>query len=55
MIERCTANVWERAWLKERQLLDFDCKPFQGYNEYFSEANVAADTLAHQQEANAAH
>jgi len=49
VVERCTATVWERPWLKERQLLNYQCSPFKDYANYFSEANVAEDQAQHQQ------
>lgn len=47
MVERCLATVWDRPWLKQRQLLHFECKPHMSYHEYFSELNLAQDQTQH--------
>ena len=47
MVERCLATVWDRPWLKERQLLFFECKPHLHYSEYFSDGNISADQMTH--------
>jgi len=47
VVERCVGSIWERPWLKERQLLSYECAPFKDYASYFSEQNVAEDQAEH--------
>ena len=42
-IERCTAVIWERAWLNERELQDFSCDRYMSHEEYFSADNQARE------------
>ena len=46
-IERCDAVVWERLWLKERELLNYTCSDHMSYDDYFSSGNVSKDKDFH--------
>jgi hypothetical protein len=46
-IERCNAVVYERVWLNERQVLDFNCGNHMSYADYFSGDNVSKDNAFH--------
>lgn len=42
-VERCTAVVWERSWLNERDMLEFTCDRYLTHEEYFSEEHQAKE------------
>ena len=46
-IERCTAVIWERVWLNERQLIEFSCSHLMSFQDYFSEENQKKENEFH--------